>query len=69
MENIKELWDELYKICDETETKRSGMKYLVNYYITSLGWTEAEAIKYAISLFQNGTIKQIKLFGKDNKQI
>ena len=45
------------------------MKYLVNYYITSLGWTEEQAIKYAISLFQNGTVKQIKLFGKDNKQI
>lgn len=65
----KELRDQLYQICDETATRRSGIEHLVNYYITSLDWTEVDAIKYAINLFHNGTINQIKLFGKDGKEI
>jgi len=60
---------ELYKICDETNTSRSGMDYLVDYYIKSLGWTEEEAVKYAIGLFKNGTIREIKLIGKDGKEL
>ena len=65
-ENLRE---ELYKICDETNTSRTGMDFLVNYYINSLGWTEEEAIKYAIGLFHNGTIQQIKLIGKDGEEL
>ena len=60
---------ELYKICDETNTSRSGMDYLVDYYIKSLGWSEEEAVKYAIGLFKNGTIREIKLSGKDGKEL
>lgn len=60
---------ELYKICDETNTSRSGMDYLVDYYINSLGWSEEEAVKYAIELFKNGTIREIKLIGKDGKEL
>ena len=63
------LREKLYKICNETNTSRTGMDYLVNYYINSLGWTEEEAIKYAIGLFHNGTIQQIKLIGKDGKEL
>jgi hypothetical protein len=66
MENKRE---QLYKLCDETNTSRSGMDYLVNYYISSLGWSEEKAIEYAISLFHNGTITQIKLIGKDGKEL
>ena len=44
-------------------------KYLVNYYIHSLGWTEEAALIYAIGLFHNDTIRQIKLFGKDGEEI
>lgn len=60
---------ELYRICEETNTSKSGMAYLVNYYINSLGWSEMEATEYAISLFHNGTIEQIKLIGKDGNEI
>lgn len=67
--NSKELRELLYKICDETNTRKSGMDYLVNYYINSLGWTEEEAIKYAIELFKNGTIQQIKFFGEDGEEL
>lgn len=65
----QKLRDELYRICDETKTSRSGIDYLVNYYINSLGWSEEEAIKYAIGLFHNGTIEQIKLIGKDGEEL
>lgn len=66
MENKRE---ELYRICDETNTSRKGMDFLVDYYIKSLGWTEEEAVKYAIGLFHNGTIAQIKFIGKDGNEI
>ena len=42
----------LYEMCDKTNTSRSGMDYLVNYYIKSLGWSEEEACKYALSLYE-----------------
>lgn len=66
---IDELRRELYEHCDKTETSRKGIEYLVNYYIHSLGWTEESALIYAIGLFRNDTIRQIKLFGKDGEEI
>ena len=66
---MSELREKLYKICEETNTSRSGMDYLVDYYIKSLGWSEEEAVKYAIGLFKNGTIREIKLIGKDGKEL
>ena len=56
-------------MCDKTNTSRTGMDHLVNYYIKSLGWSEEEACKYALSLFHDGTITQIKLIGKDGKEL
>ncbi|MDY6003300.1 MAG: hypothetical protein SPJ49_03125 [Bacilli bacterium] len=55
-----EVRKQLYEMCDKTNTSRSGMDYLVNYYITSLGWNEEEACKYALSLFHDGTITHIE---------
>ena len=46
-----EVRKQLYEMCDKTNTSRSGMDHLVNYYIKSLGWSEEEACKYALSLF------------------
>ncbi len=69
MKTVNELRKELYEYCDKTETSRKGIDYLVNYYIYSIGWTEEKAIEYAIGLFNNGTIEQIKLIGKDGKEI
>ena len=37
---------------------------LLNYYQTSLGWSEEEAIKYVIGLFDNGTMDEIINLGK-----
>ena len=64
-----EVRKQLYEMCDKTNTRRTGMDHLVNYYIKSLGWSEEEACKYALSLFHDGTITQIKLLGKDGKEL
>ena len=66
---MSEVRKQLYEMCDKTNTSRSGMDHLVNYYIKSLGWSEEEACKYALSLFHDGTIAQIKLIGKDGKEL
>lgn len=68
-EVISEARYELYKLCDETNTKRSGMDFLVDYYVSSLKWTEEDACRYALGLFKNGTIQAIKILGKDGKEI
>lgn len=59
----------LFEMCEKNDTSLSGMNYLVDYYVDSLGWSEKEAVNYAIGLFRNGTIREIKLFGKDRKQL
>lgn len=64
----EKLWQSLYKLCDETKTRRTGVEYLIKYY-QSLGWTEEKAIQYAIDLFQNGTVRQIKLLNEEGKEI
>lgn len=69
MSKIEELRNKLNELCEKTDTRKSGIDYLVNYYIESLGWNEEEAIQYAIDLFHNGTISQIKLFGKDGNEL
>ena len=58
---------ELKEMCEKTDTRISGMEYLIKFYMESLHWTEGEAITYAIGLFKDGTIQQIKLIGKDGE--
>ena len=49
---VTELWQELKEICEKTNTRLSGMEYLVkNYYMQTLDWSERQALEYAISLF------------------
>jgi len=69
MSKVEDLRKQLYETCDKTNTSRSGMDYLINYYINSLGWSEEKAIEYAISLFHNGTITAIKFLGKDGEEL
>lgn len=59
----------LFEMCEKSDTSLMGMNYLVDYYVGSLGWSEKEAVDYAIGLFRNGTIREIKLFGKDGKEL
>ena len=67
IKTVNELRQELNEMCEKTNTRISGMEYLIKYYRESLGWAEEDAIKYAINLFKNGTIQQIKLIGKDGE--
>lgn len=53
----------------KTDTRISSMEYLIKYYMESLHWTEIESITYAIGLFKNGTIQQIKFIGKDGETL
>jgi hypothetical protein len=66
---VDELRVELKAACEKYDTRYSGMEYLVNYYINSLKWTEKEALEYALRLFHDGTISQIKLIGKNGKEL
>lgn len=66
---MNEFRKKLYEMCDKTNTRKSGIDFLVNYYIESLYWSEEEACKYALSLFKNGTIQNIKLIGKDGQEL
>jgi len=68
-ENIEKLRDKLKEICEKTNTSYSGMEYLVKYYISGLHWTEEKAIEYAIGLFHNGTIREIKLLNSDGEEL
>ena len=60
--------EDLKEICKQTNTSFSGIKKLIEYYEKSLHWSKDEAIAYAISLFNNGTIDQIKVLGQDEKR-
>ena len=69
MSKIDELRSELHKLCVETETRESGIQFLVDYYQKSCNMTEEQAIEYAIKLFHDGTIRKIQIIGKDGKKI
>lgn len=68
-EVFSETRSKLFKMCEDTNTSMTGINYLVDYYINSLGWKEHKAVTYALGLFHNGTIREIKLFGKDGKEL
>jgi len=59
----------LYRKCDQTQTSKLGIDKLIEYYLNSLKWDEKQACDYALTLFENGTIDQIKVLGKDGKEI
>lgn len=61
--------EQLNQKCEETQTSQKGIEILIDYYINSLGWSEQQAIDYAYSLFDNGTIEQIKMIGKDGEEL
>lgn len=61
-----QLKEKLQALCKETDTNEKGIKLLIEYYQDALGWSEEKAIAYAIELFENGTIAEIKVLGKDD---
>ena len=69
MRKSSDLKAELDRSCNEIKISRKGIRCLVDYYIESLGWSESEAIGYAIGLFESGTIEKIKAIGENGKEI
>jgi hypothetical protein len=59
----------LFEICEKNRTGLRGMNHLVDYYVSSVGMSEKEAVNYAIGLFRNGTIQEIQFIGKDGKEL
>ena len=58
----------LKKWCEKTHTDVSGITFLIDeYYVKTLGWSVEKAEAYAIELFENGTIEQIKLLAKKDE--
>lgn len=64
---MDKLRNKLYGLCGDAQTK-AGIAILIEFYINNLGWTEKRAIEYAIELFENGTIEQIKIIGGNDDE-
>lgn len=41
-----------------------GIEHLIEYYQKALGWSEQQAIEYALKLFEDGTIDSIMVISK-----
>ena len=54
----------LNELCKEKGAKIQGIEHLIEYYIKSLGWTEQQAIEYALKLFDDGTIDSIMIISE-----
>ena len=58
--------EKLKRLCDEHNTSIKAMEILIKMYIEK-GMTKKEAIENCISLFENGTIAQIKMLGPEGE--
>ena len=54
----------LIKLCKAKGAKIQGIEHLIEYYQKSLGWSEQQAIEYALKLFEDGTIDSIMVISK-----
>ena len=61
---LEKLKEQLLKLIESRGQTMKNYESLLKYYQTSLGWSEEEAIKYVIGLFDNGTMDEIINFGK-----
>lgn len=68
MNEIDKLRKELECVCTSTNTNIAGIETLIQYYTCTCGWTEKKALIHTLGLFKNGTIDQIKLFGKNGEE-
>lgn len=48
------------KLCEETQTSKTGILHLLRYYTDTLGWGMQASLDYTVGLFENGTIQEIK---------
>ena len=52
---------------EEEGVSQEAVNTLLRYYTDTLGWGMNEALNYTITLFDNGTIAQIKALNKEAK--
>lgn len=62
-ELLPEERNDVFELSEKTKTSVEGINMLIEYYRKSLGWSEKESCEYAKTLFENGTIDQIKVIG------
>lgn len=55
----------LIEFCKAKGAKIKGITHLIEYYQKSLGWSEQQAVEYAIKLFEDGTIDSIMVILKE----
>lgn len=54
----------LIEFCKAKGAKIKGIAHLIEYYKKSLGWSEQQAIEYALKLFEDGIIDSIMVISK-----
>lgn len=70
MDRLEALRKEVEEYCEKTNTRPSGINYLVHeYYMKTMGQSEEAALKHVVTLFKDGVIEQIKLIGKDGEEL
>ena len=57
--------EKIKKLCKEKGAKIQGIELLIEYYQKSIGWSEPQAVEYAIKLFEDGTIDSIMVISKE----
>lgn len=65
---VEELKKQLIKLIESRGQTIKNYESLLKYYQTQLGWSEEQALKYVISLFDNGTMDEIISLGKGDKK-
>lgn len=65
---VEELRKQLMLLIESRGQTIKNYESLLKYYQTQLGWSEEQALKYVISLFDNGTMDEIIALGKGDKK-
>lgn len=64
---VEELRKQLILLIESRGQTIKNYESLLKYYQTQLGWSEEQALKYVISMFDNGTMDEIIALGKGDK--
>ncbi len=65
---VEELRKQLIILIESRGQTIKNYESLLKYYQTQLGWSEEQALKYVISMFDNGTMDEIIALGKGDKK-
>ena len=65
---VEELRKQLILLIESRGQTIKNYESLLKYYQTQLGLSEEQALKYVISMFDNGTMDEIIALGKGDKK-